>query len=126
MIRRPPRSTRTDTLFPYTTLFRSRLVTSAFLPHVFAPAEIECPQSYQERGNAGNESPRVSTFINDGANDYTDWYLIGGSRYREQIGRAHVCTQVTNAQLVCSLELEKKNSKILKYQNIYIKHRQSH
>src|SRR3546814_5439830 len=26
MIRRPPRSTRTDTLFPYTTLFRSHLV----------------------------------------------------------------------------------------------------
>src|SRR3546814_4597368 len=26
MIRRPPRSTRTDTLFPYTTLFRSDLV----------------------------------------------------------------------------------------------------
>src|SRR3546814_2902605 len=30
MIRRPPRSTRTDTLFPYTTLFRSsHLVLSA-------------------------------------------------------------------------------------------------
>src|SRR3546814_5528034 len=27
MIRRPPRSTRTDTLFPYTTLFRSPLTT---------------------------------------------------------------------------------------------------
>src|SRR3546814_11543757 len=26
MIRRPPRSTRTDTLFPYTTLFRSQLI----------------------------------------------------------------------------------------------------
>src|SRR3546814_16402157 len=26
MIRRPPRSTRTDTLFPYTTLFRSRII----------------------------------------------------------------------------------------------------
>src|SRR3546814_8953395 len=26
MIRRPPRSTRTDTLFPYTTLFRSKVV----------------------------------------------------------------------------------------------------
>src|SRR3546814_956136 len=25
MIRRPPRSTRTDTLFPYTTLFRSQI-----------------------------------------------------------------------------------------------------
>src|SRR3546814_817133 len=29
MIRRPPRSTRTDTLFPYTTLFRS-LIDIAF------------------------------------------------------------------------------------------------
>src|SRR3546814_1265885 len=28
MIRRPPRSTRTDTLFPYTTLFRS--ITAAY------------------------------------------------------------------------------------------------
>src|SRR3546814_15096633 len=27
MIRRPPRSTRTDTLFPYTTLFRSTVQT---------------------------------------------------------------------------------------------------
>src|SRR3546814_14270062 len=29
MIRRPPRSTRTDTLFPYTTLFRSLEVAAA-------------------------------------------------------------------------------------------------
>src|SRR3546814_3183965 len=34
MIRRPPRSTRTDTLFPYTTLFRSRQRPHrADLPH---------------------------------------------------------------------------------------------
>src|SRR3546814_9386597 len=31
MIRRPPRSTRTDTLFPYTTLFRSDFVEAALL-----------------------------------------------------------------------------------------------
>src|SRR3546814_5631063 len=30
MIRRPPRSTRTDTLFPYTTLFRSLVEETAF------------------------------------------------------------------------------------------------
>src|SRR3546814_11590621 len=29
MIRRPPRSTRTDTLFPYTTLFRSAVEQTA-------------------------------------------------------------------------------------------------
>src|SRR3546814_17000637 len=32
MIRRPPRSTRTDTLFPYTTLFRSPTTASASPP----------------------------------------------------------------------------------------------
>src|SRR3546814_18936894 len=31
MIRRPPRSTRTDTLFPYTTLFRSAAAGAALL-----------------------------------------------------------------------------------------------
>src|SRR3546814_1502544 len=31
MIRRPPRSTRTDTLFPYTTLFRSSGATAVTL-----------------------------------------------------------------------------------------------
>src|SRR3546814_1949942 len=32
MIRRPPRSTRTDTLFPYTTLFRSKQPLEKILP----------------------------------------------------------------------------------------------
>src|SRR3546814_5451545 len=32
MIRRPPRSTRTDTLFPYTTLFRSVVFNSSAQP----------------------------------------------------------------------------------------------
>src|SRR3546814_2549258 len=37
MIRRPPRSTRTDTLFPYTTLFRSGLLPRLpVLPHLAA------------------------------------------------------------------------------------------
>src|SRR3546814_8491638 len=32
MIRRPPRSTRTDTLFPYTTLFRSQAIPKDGVP----------------------------------------------------------------------------------------------
>src|SRR3546814_1179623 len=35
MIRRPPRSTRTDTLFPYTTLFRSHAIGLPFFPNGF-------------------------------------------------------------------------------------------
>src|SRR3546814_9655963 len=34
MMRRPPRSTRTDTLFPYTTLFRSNIDTDEIVPIV--------------------------------------------------------------------------------------------
>src|SRR3546814_10689055 len=34
MIRRPPRSTRTDTLFPYTTLFRSDAHALVGQPHM--------------------------------------------------------------------------------------------
>src|SRR3546814_15234903 len=37
MIRRPPISTRTDTLFPYTTLFRSKGVASPALKSALAP-----------------------------------------------------------------------------------------
>src|SRR3546814_11618534 len=39
MIRRPPRSTRTDTLFPYTTLFRSAISFDE-LPAIGAPGTV--------------------------------------------------------------------------------------
>src|SRR3546814_10209736 len=44
MIRRPPRSTRTDTLFPYTTLFRSRRDAKRV-----ADAVLVCDQTPQPR-----------------------------------------------------------------------------
>src|SRR3546814_3912043 len=41
MIRRPPRSTRPDTLFPYTTLFRSRFAAADI--GIIAPAQRTRP-----------------------------------------------------------------------------------
>src|SRR3546814_10848241 len=38
MIRRPPRSTRTDTLFPYTTLFRSGTTVRTGVSQLAAPS----------------------------------------------------------------------------------------
>src|SRR3546814_3815019 len=40
MIRRPPRSTRTDTLFPYTTLFRSCQFDSFFLNQIIQQLKV--------------------------------------------------------------------------------------
>src|SRR3546814_9375376 len=46
MIRRPPRSTRTDTLVPYTTLFRS--TSGRFSSRERAISEISVPVSFGE------------------------------------------------------------------------------
>src|SRR3546814_17975466 len=48
MIRRPPRSTRTDTLFPYTTLFRSVLASGRVL------VSLQRGMSDEERSVAAN------------------------------------------------------------------------
>src|SRR3546814_7039002 len=51
MIRRPPRSTRTDTLFPYTTLFRSVItVKSQPIPKVVElPGRVQATRTAEVR-----------------------------------------------------------------------------
>src|SRR3546814_10785824 len=49
MIRRPPRSTRTDTLFPYTTLFRSKQL----LPDVELDAGVATDLIVERDADAG-------------------------------------------------------------------------
>src|SRR3546814_9815700 len=53
MIRRPPRSTRTDTLFPYTTLFRS-------------PADVDytCPAGYDLNGTTCTQTGTYTAIPN--------------------------------------------------------------
>src|SRR3546814_1168494 len=55
MIRRPPRSTRTDTLFPYTTLFRSIAKVVSVIPMGRAGTEEEVASmvAYLARDEAG-------------------------------------------------------------------------
>src|SRR3546814_3947967 len=54
MIRRPPRSTRTDTLFPYTTLFRSLV----HLALVDQPVDRRCPI-----GRVGGQAHRADDLV---------------------------------------------------------------
>src|SRR3546814_4745259 len=53
MIRRPPRSTRTDTLFPYTTLFRSAFP---------APQRLAAQVDGYEAGSAGGVDHQARPF----------------------------------------------------------------
>src|SRR3546814_2712178 len=99
MIRRPPRSTRTDTLFPYTTLFRSE-------DRYERPRVLDCrAEGLAERDDDLDGTDEV---VEEGG----QLFVVLGCHPRQccaEIGRAHVCTPVTNAHLVCRLLLEKKN-----------------
>src|SRR3546814_18706241 len=80
MIRRPPRSTRTDTLFPYTTLFRSPpsplLIGSGAMSSFIPYAPLNVPKPFGERiwiidgpeirmdyGTASNRFPTRRTVV---------------------------------------------------------------
>src|SRR3546814_10067588 len=91
MIRRPPRSTRTDTLFPYTTLFRSRLFAVYVEPpdQVGGDADIERAGAFRgEDVDAGAEFAR-HPYAMESAGSFP---ALGVPPSPPKIGRAHVCT----------------------------------
>src|SRR3546814_5591351 len=134
MIRRPPRSTRTDTLFPYTTLFRSwnpdpqreraHMVSVArFIVPIAAlaaiggctqaPRSIEYFRAHPEEAQKVAEQCRAGTVTGEECAAAQE--VAGKAARRNQlqresgnskIGRAHVGTPVTNAHLVCRLLVE--------------------
>src|SRR3546814_15799713 len=57
MIRRPPRSTRTDTLFPYTTLFRADNAAEMFVT-IFAGI-LDLATGAVEYSDGGHEAPFI-------------------------------------------------------------------
>src|SRR3546814_5762317 len=99
MIRRPPRSTRTDTRLPYTTLVRSpsRPATSSN-----SASMADC--------TAGSSTPwsAWNTIVPTGPAPWPPNSALRMSNPLVEIGRAHVGTPVTNAYLVCRLLLTKK------------------
>src|SRR3546814_7016022 len=99
MIRRPPRATRTDTLFPYTTLFRSRGKRpgpEAKWPDVLVAALAErgdVEQAYaQWRRFAGFPAGRApGDLFNPGFEDLPagppfNWHLVSGEAGSAQLG----------------------------------------
>src|SRR5688572_31772554 len=85
MIRPPPRST----LFPYTTLFRSRSASPAFLP------------SHRRRGRRlRSHRPH--------ANRFASWILARPAPVGRRRSEEHTSELQSQSNLVCRLLLEKK------------------
>src|SRR3546814_5742400 len=106
-IRRPPRSTRTDTLFPYTTLFRSHAHRVILGDRDHEDAAL-IRVALLVRGAAGHAAVDAGVAAG-GADQHVD--VEQAAVDPDEIGRAHVCTPVTNAHLVCRLLLEKHNKR---------------
>src|SRR3546814_8019776 len=78
MIRRPPRSTRTDTLFPYTTLFRSREagpVAGRLVRHRLPGDVVLVDDSYN--ANPGSLNAAIDTLA---AAPGEAWLVLGDMR----------------------------------------------
>src|SRR3546814_1497832 len=118
MIRRPPRSTRTDTLFPYTTLFRSVQADRAddrpgperLRQGHGRPAEVR-PGPVEEAAGRVLLSERLRDRhglperpLRPGRGDLPGRRVDAG----QEIGRSHVLTPFTNSHLVCLLLLVTK------------------
>src|SRR3546814_12360852 len=89
MIRRPPRSTRTDTLFPYTTLFRSRqFQRAADIAGSARPASIS--DADIARCVAWAYPERVALRRDGARGTHETAFLCADGVEARQIGRAHV------------------------------------
>src|SRR3546814_3231308 len=75
MIRRPPRSTRTDTLLPYTTLFRSH-ATRQSLEQADADTALEFGELLGNRGLADVQAACAAADAVDGGDRLKDGEMI--------------------------------------------------
>src|SRR3546814_19083224 len=93
MIRRPPRSTRTDTLFPYTTLFRSNVCTPTNRAgNIGGDGFEDCNPANLFIDGDGLAGPGTPTYQNSTATFRqrltTDSIAAYGEAKYDQIGRA--------------------------------------
>src|SRR3546814_6412041 len=133
---RPPGSTLTDTLFPYTTLFRSLLeaqVRRAAEELGIAPVEIPSAPEEKEIAPPSEEALEAAAAMSENEraafitsmvdrlaerlaatpDDFHGWMRLGQAYRvlgdREEIGSANVLTPVTITHLVCLFLLVTKN-----------------
>src|SRR3546814_9771251 len=107
MIRPPPRSTRTDTLFPYTTLFLSSVTGWNWRRKNWWRISMTITHSYSPRSSSALRKHRTQ------ASSANAWTSISYTRSEEHTSELQSLMRISYA-VFC---LKKKN-KITKYNNI--------
>src|SRR3546814_3423141 len=115
MIRRPPRSTRTDTLFPYTTLFRSVIAADAMASSfscveddLFDGVRIHFPEvidhgarrhglhSFERALRLPSDTPMIGVRADAFPSGKPDGCNEHGAGRDDDIGQIHNCFSVTS------------------------------
>src|SRR3546814_9794597 len=117
MIRRPPRSTRTDTLFPYTTLFRSP-GGRARIPVIllfFLPRQSYSPASrrFTTRHRSEEHTSELQSLMRIS-------YAVFCLKKKKKIKIASLSTLQVDHELDTTIELEHENKN--KFNHIYDQH----
>src|SRR3546814_3633275 len=118
MIRRPPRSTRTDTLFPYTTLFRSELLERATIKD-FLIVRTEGKREVKRNQKLYNLDVIISIgyrIKSQVATKFRQWatqrlkdYLLQGYRSEEHTSELQSLMRISYA-VFCLKKKKKKNT----------------
>src|SRR3546814_7125183 len=112
MIRRPPRSTRTDTLFPYTTLFRSDQASGRLARGLSGRAGL--PATTASSGTSLTTTEAMPTKRSEEhtselqslmRNSYAVFCLK-----KKTHGRRHIRTLVPNANVICHHSTTKQHT----------------
>src|SRR3546814_4516571 len=114
MLRRPPGSTRTDPLFPYTTLCRSQVGIAAAAGHheLQAARSVRHPDGVAEIVSRGRRQPGHRHAVLQHV--AVRWIGIATALGLRQLDRKSTrLNPVTNAHLVCRLLLEKTKRQLL-------------
>src|SRR3546814_7248887 len=103
MIRRPPRSTRTDTLFPYTTLFRSSLAALALGAALFVQMNTWRRGRALILENSPDQDLDLKAFVED----------VTGKRSEEHTSELQSLVRISYA-VFCLKKKNKENKQSLK------------
>src|SRR3546814_7069142 len=109
MIRRPPRSTRTDTLFPYTTLFRSLVVADQVTAFV-------CRQGGFAGAGQAEEQGDVAFFADVGGAVHRQ-YVDGRQQERSEEHTSELQSLMRISYAVFCLKKKKQTHKRTEEQN---------
>src|SRR3546814_8501011 len=109
MIRRPPRSTRTDTLFPYTTLFRSHPSNMLFGRYVWNSIDASklVTRTSGWIGAMARTLWRYYSDVGQRLRSHQSRYLTGGNRSEEHTSELQSLMRISYAVFCLKKKKEK-------------------